>query len=324
MKHKVLVIQRIHQAGIDLLAKEAEVVIASSTDPEQVKKELADCDGCIVRVSPLPADVINSAPKLKVIGRHGVGVDNIDIVAAAKRGIPVVYAPGSNDISVAEHAVSLMTGVAKVLTQADKALKDRGDYEFRMAVKTTELFGKTVGVVGLGSIGRKVAAICKNGFNMTVIAYDKFVTAEVASQLGVTLVDSLEAVMAAADFVTVHVPYNKETFHLIGAKEFAAMKKTAFFINTSRGPVVDEEALIAALEQKQFVGAGLDVFETEPPLPENPLFRMDNVVVTPHMAAHTEEGLIRMATVAAQGVLDVLNGKTPQYVANKSLLQTEN
>jgi D-3-phosphoglycerate dehydrogenase len=320
MKHKVLIIQMIHQAGIDLLAKEAEVFVASSTNPEQVKLELADCDGCIVRVSPLTADVINAAPKLKVIGRHGVGYDNIDIVAAAKRGIPVVYAPGSNDISVAEHAVSLMAGLSKALTQADKALKERGDYQFRMAVKTTEMFGKTVGVIGLGSIGRKVAAICKNGFNMNVIAYDKFVQSSVAEQMGIKMVDDILSLMAAADFVTVHVPYNTETFHLIGEKEFVVMKKTAFFINTSRGPVVDEAALINALQENRFRGAGLDVFEVEPTLPDNPLFSMDNVIVTPHMAAHTEEGLIRMATVAAQGVLDVLNGRTPQFVANKSLL----
>jgi D-3-phosphoglycerate dehydrogenase len=268
----------------------------------------------------LTADVINAAPKLKVIGRHGVGYDNIDIVAAAKRGIPVVYAPGSNDISVAEHAVSLMAGLSKALTQADKALKERGDYQFRMAVKTTEMFGKTVGVIGLGSIGRKVAAICKNGFNMNVIAYDKFVQSSVAEQMGIKMVDDILSLMAAADFVTVHVPYNTETFHLIGEKEFAVMKKTAFFINTSRGPVVDEAALINALQENRFRGAGLDVFEVEPTLPDNPLFSMDNVIVTPHMAAHTEEGLIRMATVAAQGVLDVLNGRTPQFVANKSLL----
>ncbi len=321
MKPKVLLIQKIHQAAIDLIAGEAEVVFATSTDPAKVKEEIADCDACIVRVSPLPASVIDAAPKLKVIGRHGVGYDNIDIAAAAKRGIPVVYAPGSNDISVAEHAAGLMLAVAKAVTQADRALKERGDYEFRMAVKTTELFGKTLGVVGLGQIGRKVAAIGRQGFNMKVIAYDKFVSPEAAQELGATLVDSLSGLLAEADFVTLHVPYNKDTYHLIGAKELAAMKKTAFLINTSRGPVVDEQALIAALGQKTIAGAGLDVFDQEPPRPDSPLFRLDNVVVTPHMAAHSEEGLRRMATTAAQGVLDVLNGRTPLFVANKHLLK---
>ncbi len=324
MRHRVLLVEKIHQVGIDMLQKEAEVVFASSTDPERLKQEVQDCDAVIVRVTPFPASVINEASKLKVIGRHGVGYDNVDIEAAAGRGIPVVYAPGSNDISVAEHAVGLMVALAKYITEANSALKSEGNYGFRFLVKTVELYNKTLGIVGLGQIGRKVAHICKNGFNMKVIAYDKYVNREEAISLGVLPVESLDDLLAASDFVSLHVPATPDNYYMIGKSQLEKMKRTAYLINTARGTVVDEKALVAALEQKVIAGAALDVFECEPPARDNPLFSLANVVVSPHMSAHSEEGLIRMATVVSKGVLDVLNGRVPEHIANRHLLERRN
>ncbi|MCL4440753.1 MAG: hydroxyacid dehydrogenase [Firmicutes bacterium] len=320
MKHRILLVQEIHQAGIDLLRKEAEVIFATSTGTERLEEEIADCDAAIVRITPFPESVISAGRKLRVIGKHGVGYDNIDIEAAARRGIPVVYAPGSNDISVAEHTVGLMVNLAKSIAAANNALKLHGDYQFRFAVKTVELYDKTLGIVGLGQIGQKVAHICKNGFNMKVKAYDKFIPPEAAIACGVELVDSLDALLSAADFISLHVPATRENHHMIGEAQFKKMKRTAFLINTARGTVVDEKALVSALEQKVIAGAALDVFEYEPPARDNPLFSLGNLLVTPHMSAHSEEGLIRMATIVSRGVLDVLNGKKPPYLANGHLL----
>lgn len=321
MRPKVLLVQTINQAGIDLLAKEAEVTIASSPDFEQIKQEIKDYDAVIVRSSEFPAGLITAGTKLKVIGRHGVGYENIDIAAAAKRNIPVVYAPGSNTMSVAEHAVGLMLAVTKKIVDADERLRRQGDYQYRWAVKTTELTGKTLGIIGFGKIGKKVAEICKNGFKMNVIAYDKYISPQVAEENGATLVDDLNALLEQADIVSLHVAGGEETYHLIGMAELQKMKPSAFLINTCRGTVLDEQALLHALQEKMIAGAGLDVLDPEPPAIDNPLYGFNNVVLTPHVAAHSEEALILMATWVAQGVLDVLNGKKPSFVANASLLK---
>jgi D-3-phosphoglycerate dehydrogenase len=283
-------------------------------------EEIPDYDAVIVRITPFPESVISAGRRLRVIGKHGVGLDNIDIEAAARRKIPVVYAPGSNDIPVAEHTVGLMLDLAKRITAAHNALKEGGDYEFRFKVKTVELCNKTVGIVGLGKIGSKVAHICKNGFSMNVLAYDKYISEETARGHGAELCNNFDDLLAKADFITLHVPATPENYHLIGETEFKKMKKSAYLINTARGTIVDAAALAAALQQKVIAGAALDVFEREPPAVDDPLFTLDNLLVTPHMSAHSEEGLIRMATIVSRGVLDVLNGRKPDYVANEDML----
>jgi D-3-phosphoglycerate dehydrogenase len=320
MKPKVLLVQEIHEAGVDLLKQEVEVIMPKSTKPEDIKAAIKECAGVIVRNQKLTKDIIEAAPNLKVIGRHGAGFDNIDLQAAADKGLPVVYAPGSNNISVAEGAVGLMLALAKKIPEADNKLKKENDFQFRVRVRTLELNQKTLGLIGFGQIARHVCQICKFGFNMNVITYDKFISPEIPKEYGVKLVDDLDVLLSQSDFVSLHVPSTPETFQLINQETLKKMKKTAFLINTARGPVVDEKALIKALTQKEIAGAGLDVFDPEPPNADNPLFTMNNVVLSPHMCAHTDEGLKRMAVMVVHGVLDVLNDRSPQYVANKHLL----
>lgn len=315
VKPKVLVVQAIHPAGIEMLQPKVDIIMASSPDPKQLEKEVADVDAIILRLTPLPARVINAALKLKVIGRPGVGYENVDLKAATARNIPVVYSPGSNNVSVAEHTVGLMLALTKRIVDANDAVKVKDNFQFRTAVKTMELDGKTIGIVGFGKIGRKVATICRNGFGMKVIAYDKYISASVAADEGARLVDSLDELLAEADIVSMHMPATPESYHMISRDQLKKMKSSAFLLNTARGSVVDEQALADALKARTIAGAGSDVFEQEPPSKDNPLFTLDNYIVTPHMAAHSEESLARMATMMAEGVLDVLDGRQPQYIA---------
>ncbi len=314
-KKKVLLVQEIHPAGVKMLAQEAEIVMAKSSDPAKLIDEVADADAIVLRLSPLPAAVINAAAQLKVIGRPGVGYENVDLAAAAARGIPVVYAPGSNDISVAEHTVGLLVASAKQFLQANAAVKVKGNFQFRHQVRTVELRGKTVGIIGFGNIGRTVANICREGFGMNIITYDKFITDEFAAKHGAKRLAELDDLLGAADFVSLHIPSTKENYHMIGRDQLGKMKPSAYLINTARGTIVDEAALAEAVDKKVIAGAATDVFEKEPPAPENPMLAQEGIIVTPHMAAHSEESMARMATMMAEGVLDVFAGKQPKYVA---------
>ncbi|MGI6605354.1 MAG: hydroxyacid dehydrogenase [bacterium] len=316
MKPQVIVVQRVHQVGLDLLASETDWRLASDPAPEKLKEEVGNADGILVRTTPLTRDVLEAAPNLKVIGRHGVGVDNIDVEAATELGIPVVYAPGSNTLAVAEHAVMLMLTLAKNVFVADKELREKHNFSARFTVPSVELNGKTLGVVGLGKIGAAVAKRCGFGLEMNVIAYDPLLREDVAKELNVTPVASLDELLAQADVVSLHAPATPENHHLISAERLAKMKKGAILVNTGRGPLVDEAAVYEALKVGQLAGFGTDVFDPEPPLADNPLFTLPNVVVTPHMAAHTEEALQRMASWAAEGILSVLKGEYPKYIYN--------
>lgn len=316
MKPKVVVVQRVHQAGLDLLSQETDWVLAKNPEPEQLAEEVKDADAILVRTTPLPRSVLEAAPNLKVVGRHGVGVDNIDVSAATELGIPVVYAPGSNTLAVAEHAVMLMLALAKGVFTADKELREKNNYAARFSVASTELGGKTLGLIGLGKIGKSVVKICKNGFDMRVMAYDPYVSDEDAKALGVTLVASIDDILQYADIISLHAPATKENYHLIGADQLAKMKPSTILINTARGPLLDETALYNALKNKVIAAAGVDVFDPEPPEASNPLFTLPNSIVTPHMAAHSAEGLCRMATMAAEGILQVLRNEYPTHIYN--------
>ncbi|MCR4442465.1 MAG: hydroxyacid dehydrogenase [Peptococcaceae bacterium] len=321
MDNKVLLIQPIHHDAIAKLMEEAEVVIAESTEESAVKKAIKDVKGVIVRVTPLTRAIIESGEKLRVIGRHGVGLDNIDLKAATEYRIPVVYAPGSNTNAVAEHTVTLMLALAKKLFKAHMALTQRGDYQCRLSIKTSEIKDKVIGIVGFGQIGRRVAAICQYGFGAKLIAYDPYLSPEIlqSSRLEVKVVDKLDDLLREADYVSLHAPATPDNFKLIGARELSLMKQSAFLINTARGELIDEEALYQALTQGIISGAGLDVFDPEPPEQKNPLFSLSNVVVTPHMAAHSEEGLRMMAMMVAEQVLQVLRGERPPCLANPQI-----
>jgi D-3-phosphoglycerate dehydrogenase len=245
-----------------------------------------------------------------------VGVDNVDVPAATEKGILVCHTPGLNAPSVAEQTLALILSLAKQLKMMDNAVRT-GNWQIRYASKSVDLEGKMLGLVGVGRIGSSVAQKCRLAFNMKVIAYDPYVK----QVEGVELCSSLDQVFSRADFVSIHVPYMKQTHHLVDARLLRLMKPDSCLINTSRGAVVDEKALIEALKNESIAGAGLDVFEEEPPSPDNPLFKFDNVVSTPHSAALSRECELKLAMAAAQAVVDYAEGKQPMYVYNKKELQ---
>lgn len=319
MRKKVLIVQPIHESGIKLLRKEVDVILAPDSSVETVCKEIKGIHGVIVRTAPFTREIIESADKLEVIGRHGVGIDNIDIEAASGRGIPVVNTPNANMVSVAEHTMGFILALAKRLVISDKATRGE-NFAIREEFAAVDLDGKTLGIVGAGRVGSTLAKKCKAAFNMRLLAYDPYLSPEKAKEMGVSLCDSLPELLKESDFVSIHVPLTKDTRDLIGEKELKLMKPTAFLINVARGGIVGEKALAKALKEKWIAGAATDVFSQEPPAPDNPLLKIENIILSPHMAALTKECVIRMATGVAEGVLDVLRGNKPKYIANLDFL----
>lgn len=311
----VLLYESIHEDGLALLREKAQVRIAVSWAEEDLVKQVQDVDAIIIRANgAVTRRIIENAPRLKVIGRHGVGVEAIDTGAAQERGICVVNTPGSNTESVAEHCIGMMIALSKHLVQTDKALRE-GRWQVRYEYIGQELHGKTLGVIGLGRIGQRLAEICRRAFGMTILYHDT-VHCRDAERLLTARRVSLEHLLAESDYVSLHVPLLPETRHLIGLRELGLMKPTAYLLNTSRGPVVDEKALIEALEQRTIAGAGIDVFEHEPLPEDHDFLGLENVVVTPHLAAHTDEALRNMALVVVLDVIDVLEGRKPSHLVH--------
>lgn len=319
MKKKVLIVQPIHESGVKVFDDRFDVKVASDPSVETVIREIQGVEGVVVRTAPFTREIIEAAKDLKVIARHGVGVDNIDIQAATEHGIYVLNTPNANAVSVAEHTLVAMGALAKRVLPMDKGTR-AGEWEIRNEYKAVDLDGKTLGLVGIGRIGTMVARKAQGAFNMKVIAFDPYAKPEVAQQNGITLVSSVDAVFKEADVVSLHTPLTPETRHTVNQARLSLMKPTAFLINFSRGEVVDEAALYDALKNERIAGAALDVFEEEPAAASNPLFELPNVLVSPHSAALTHECVIRMATGAAQGVVDVLTGAKPQFIVNPAVL----
>jgi D-3-phosphoglycerate dehydrogenase len=308
---RVLLYEDMHEAGKRLLAEKAEVIFARSLDEDDLIEQINDVDALIIRANgAVTARLLDTAPRLKVIGRHGGGVDAIDLEAAKARGIVVCNTPLANVESVAEQAVGLMIALSKHIARADKAIRE-GRWEVRYQYIGQELRGRTLGLVGMGRIGGRVAEICNLGFGMPILYHDVIHYPEAEQRLGARKLP-LNEVLAQADYVSVHVPLLPQTRGLIGHKEFALMKRGSIFINTARGPVVDEGALLEALVGGHLAGAGLDVYSEEPIGRDHPLLGRENVVLTPHMAAHTEDALRAMSLVA-EDVLRVLEGQEPVY-----------
>jgi D-3-phosphoglycerate dehydrogenase len=292
---------------------------------------IGDCDALVVRNSKITRDIITAAPRLKVIGRHGVGYDTIDTATATELRIPVVYTPAANTESVAEIAIGCILALGRKIVlahnamQSEKLLSDTVTLSVmaqRSGLVNFDLWGKTLGVIGVGRIGSSVSKKMIAAFNFKVLGYDPYVDAQTLAGYGVHKVERLEEMLPLCDFVTVHCPGGAETRHMINARTLALLKPSAYLINTARGTVVDEAALIDALQKKQIAGAAMDVYDPEPPRAGNPLLHMDNVIVTPHYCATTAESLYNMGTMVAQGVLDVLAGKRPQYLVNPEIWDT--
>lgn len=320
MKKKVLIIQPIHEKGVAVFGDQFDVRVASDPSVATVIREIKGVEGVIVRMAPFTREIIEAADALKVIGRHGVGVDNVDVQAATEKGIVVTNTPNVNATSVAEMTLIMLGTLAKQIVIRDREIR-KGNWAIREGFNTIDLDGKTLGLVGLGRIGSQVARRVSAAFNMKVIVFDPYVTPEKARELGVTLTASVDDIFREADAVSLHTPLTPETRHFVNAARLRLMKPTALLLNLSRGEVVDEQALYDALTTGVIAGAAIDVFDPEPPLADNPLFKLDNIILSPHCAALTKECVIRMATGAAEGVLDVLSGKRPEFPVNPQVFK---
>jgi D-3-phosphoglycerate dehydrogenase len=321
---KVLLSERIDESGLRLLAEsKAEVTISPEPTEEAISSLIADVDALIIRTAGrVTRETIQKAERLKVISRTGGGLNNVDVEAATEYDIVVCGVKGPQDRPVAEHTVSLMGALAKHFFYLDARVR-KGNFESRKEYRPVGLTGKRVGLIGLGRIGRLVAEICTKAFRMEVWAYDPFVTAETLASDDIVLKKDMTEVIRTADFLSLHVPLTEQTRGLMGRAQFELMKPGAFFINTSRGEVVQEAALVDALKNKIIAGAGLDVFENEPPDVNNPLFKMQNVIATPHSAALTREVVAQLAQGSAENVLNVLGGKPPSYSPNWDRVQAK-
>jgi D-3-phosphoglycerate dehydrogenase len=310
MKPKVWMSWQFAPQYMARLEAEAEVVTGG---------DMAQLPGAIAAVPRLADGAFMDAagPSLKLIARPGIGLDTVDLDAATERGILVCHTPDAPTESTAEHAVALLMAVAKRVVVGDMHL--RGANLDRSEMVGTEIMGRTLGVVGYGRIGRRVAEICALGLKMKVLVYDPFIDLNQPTPAGVTLTKDFDSVFSQGDFVTVHTPLTPETRHSVGEREFRLMKKGSYLINASRGPVLDEAALIKVLQEGHLAGAGLDVFDPEPPEPDNPLLKMRNVVVTPHIASSTTTGLHAMFSGAVDQILQVIHGERPTWLANREV-----
>ncbi len=303
---KVLITDPIEQVCTDILQKEGiEVVSKPGLPPDEIKKIIGTFDGLIVRSgTKVTADIIAEAKEMKVIGRAGAGVDNIDVGAATRKGIVVMNTPGGNTISTAEHTFALMMSLARNIPQACRDIQN-GKWE-KKKYTGTELFSKTLGVIGLGKVGREVAARAK-AFGMNVIGYDPLLAPDVATKLGLEIV-SLDEIYKQSDFITVHTPLTEETRGILGEKAFAVCKHGVRVINCARGGIIDEEAVLKALESGKVAGAAFDVFVKEPP-GDLPLLKHPKVIATPHLGASTEEAQEKVAKQIGEELADFFKGR---------------
>ncbi len=311
---KVVIAQKTNPHVVAMLAEKAEIAQVDEGSVEDLKEKLKGAYAVFLGTwVKFTAELMDISPDLKVISRTGVGVDNVDIAAATNRGIMVLNTPHANAVSVAEHAVTLMLALAKQLFFLDSSIR-ADNFKARRLNLPIDVDGKTLGLIGCGGIGRMVAQKCRNGFNMNVMGYDPYLK---AAPEGIELVTQLEEIYRRSDFVSIHLPLTAETRNLINADSLAHFKSSAILINTSRGGIVEEAALAQALNAGQIAGAGLDVFTQEPVPLNSPLMQARNLIMTPHSAALTQECVVRVATAAAEGIIQAIEGREPEFVFNR-------
>jgi len=324
--HKILLTEKIHSMGMEYLASHADVIVADDTKKDSLLAVIKGVDAIIIRSSKMYNEVIDAADKLRAIGRHGIGVDNIDVEYATTKKIAVLNTPLANVNSVAEHVIALMMTLSKKFFAADKAMREgKTSVEGKslpglcqsLGLGGVELTNKTLGVAGFGKIGSLTAQKCVKAFDMQVLVYDPPVYKKFELPPGAQWAETLDEMLKNSDYISLNVPLLPSTKNLIGEAQLKMMKPSAFLINCARGGIVDESALYRALKEKWIAGAALDVFTEEPPRKDLPLFELDNLIVTPHAAAMTEESLQRMAMEISQGVLKLLDGETPHNLVNK-------
>lgn len=324
MKPTILISEPIGAAGLAMLRAAGNCITewdGSERDRiERARQHLPDADAVVVRLFEVDVDALERAPRLRVIGKAGAGVDNIDCDAATRQRIPIVYTPGVNSNAVAEHTMGLMLALARHVVDGTGVVKSGQPY-LREDFVGSELAGKTLGVIGLGRIGSRVTLTAVNGFGMTVIAHDPYISREECS-LPVTFRDTLAELLAEADFITLHVPLTPETRGMIDRRTLELVRPGCRLVNTSRGPVVDGAAVAGALHDGQLAGAGLDVFEEEPLPAGHPLVTAPNAVLTPHLAGSTREAMEQVSVSVATDLIAILEGRVPasDNVANPDVL----
>lgn len=318
---RILVADPIATDGVDRLRAAGEVDVATGLSPAELIARIAGYDALVVRSeTKVTAEVLAAATRLRVVGRAGVGVDNIDIDAATRRGVLVLNAPTGNTIAAAEHAVAMMLALARNIPAADASLR-AGRWE-RSRLIGVELRDRTLGILGLGKIGFEVARICGEGLRMRVLAHDPLVTHDRAEQAGAELVD-LDTLLAESDVISVHVPLTERTRGVIGAAELRRMRPGARIINVARGGIIDEAALAEAVRSGVIAGAAIDVFTKEPATAENPLVGVDGIVVTPHLGASTAEAQVNVAADVAEQIIEYLRGGSPRSAVNAPAVNPE-
>ncbi|HIG57519.1 MAG TPA: hydroxyacid dehydrogenase [Candidatus Latescibacteria bacterium] len=319
-KFNVLVSDRsIHPSGIDLLRHSAELTFLEGyARPAVFAAAVSEADAIFCRSGIVDASVIDAASKLKIVSRHGVGYDNVDIAACTRRGIVVTTTGEANSQSVSELAIGMMLYLGRFIRRANADM-DAGLWE-RTSLMGTELFQKTLGIIGLGRVGTRLAKHA-NGFDMELLVCDPYLDADTVAKHGAKQVD-LQTLLAQSDYVSLHLPLNSETRHIIGAQELSQMRESAILINCARGGIVDEDALYTALVEQQIAGAGIDVFEKEPLPAGHPLIGLDNVCHSPHIAGQTAESLVRVSLQTAENILTVLRGEKldPGFAVNPEAL----
>lgn len=312
----ILSLTHMHESGMSLLREAGELRMASATDPETLRREVVGAEALVIRTGgTVDAALMDAGPTLKVVGRHGVGYDAIDVPAATERGVQVVYTPGANKQSVAEHVFAMMIGLSKHFVRMQRAV-DRFDYHARIKHTGRDLHGRSLGIIGFGRIGRLVGAMARSGFQMNVFYHDIVAAPPDVEALAGARRVGFEEVLRESEYLTLHVPLDRSTRAMINRESLAIMRPDAILINACRGPVVVEKDVAEALDAGRLWGYGADVFEDEPFHPGHPLIGRDDVMFTPHSAAQTEEGLTNMATWVAQEILAVLNGQLPRYPVN--------
>jgi len=315
----ILITDKMAEEAIQLLKDAGHDVTFDEMDGDTLLKEISKYDALMVRGrTKVKEEIVKAGAKgrLKVIGRAGIGVDNVDIETAAKESLKVVNAPTGATNSVAELTIAHMLSLSRNLTKADSTMK-KGEWA-KKQLRGNELYGKTLGLIGCGNIGKLTAKLAQ-AFNMSVIGYDPFISKEDMQKDEIKKVENLGELMKTADFISLHLPHTSATHYIVNKEMLSKMKPSAYLINCARGGTVDEKALYDALKNGKIAGAGIDVFENEPPK-DSPLLQLDNVVLTPHIGANTKEGQIRAGTVCAEQIIKVLKGETPDFWVNKHLI----
>jgi len=310
---KIFILDPIHNDPLEKAKQIGEVI---KWDDEEIKK-IENAEAIIVRTSVLDKETIDRMPKLRIIAKHGIGTDNIDLNHAKEKGIVVTNTPTANMESVAELVVALSLACARKIPKSHSMTVGGLEKPAPKELTGIEIGEKKVGLIGTGRIGRKVASIFKNGFNMEVHGYDPFLTEEDADRMGIIKSGTLEELLKVADIVSISIPLTKDTENLISSDELKIMKDSAILINTSRGKIVNEDDLYLALKEGWIRAAALDVFAVEPPKPDNALLSLDNFIATPHIGAATEEALIRMGTTAVEEIKLLMDEDSPRFIVNK-------